>query len=41
MLEEFETLTILENRHMEAPKLLALRTGRLYPAGHTPDINFC
>ena len=30
-----------KNRHMKVVRLLALRTGRLYPPGNIPGNNFC
>ena len=30
-----------DNRHMKLVRLLALRTGRLYPPGNIPGTHFC
>jgi len=39
--QEVEALIIQDNQHMEVVRLLALRTGRLYPPGNVPGTIFC
>jgi hypothetical protein len=34
-------LGFLDSRHVKVVRLSALRTGRLYPPGKIPGINFC
>jgi hypothetical protein len=39
--QELEAHRFIDNRHMKVVRLLALRTGRLYPPENTPGTHFC
>ena len=39
--QEVESSTFIDSRHMEAVRLSALRTGRLYPPGNIYGTHFC
>jgi len=40
-IQEVEAPKFQDNRHMKVVRLLALRTGRLYPPGNIPGTYFC